>query len=120
MRLSTGLRKSYNTSAFCKNFVDYDGQPVNTAEQQDVYLFAGQIFSQLERALPALDSLVNAKWRGTLAYETTSLECDYSSVRALRTTWLMFECSLAGREHAIIDRAKSCLRDRCEKTISTH
>ena len=78
--LRMSQKKYYDTLPFCKEFRDYDGQPISLAEQKDINEFAGMLFDKLESNKEAATILADTI-QGSIVYQTRSTETPYRSDR---------------------------------------
>ena len=79
--LQESLKRSYNTTPFCQSYKDYDGNPINPAQQQDANEFFNMLFDKLEGYFAGTpkDGILKELFGGTLANQFISKECEHSS-----------------------------------------
>jgi ubiquitin C-terminal hydrolase len=73
-------KRYYDTLPFCREFLDYDGEPISLTEQKDINEFAGMLFDKLEHNPEAAALLANTIL-GKIVYRTRSIETPYRSER---------------------------------------
>ena len=78
--LSMSSKAIYDTIPFCKSLRDFDGNPINLAEQKDMVEFANSLFDTLENDKNC-KKLLSSTFQGKLVYTIESTECDYRSER---------------------------------------
>src|SRR5690606_17955129 len=81
--LQESAKKYYDTAPFCHTCKDYDGRPVNTAQQMDANEFFNMLFDKLETHLKDTNQrrLLPHLFAGKLSNQLICQECSHKSER---------------------------------------
>ena len=79
--LNKSERQYFNPNNFCRNFKDWEGNPINTALQQDVLEFFNVLCDHLEELLKGTgkEKLLETTFMGSLSQEFIGKECTHYS-----------------------------------------